>query len=614
MRWVPFVFLVTLCLRRVYSCVSNSNCIAVCLTAGGGSDCFSTLCNPTFRRCDCSGDGVLRLDDTCKKGPVPKAQCTPAFNVTFNVAAWGSPELRATDVISGPSAQLKHLLALGTAAAVGANLSDISVSEVKLRRELVPNSTAPTGLLTIDLDFSFCFSDSISSADVGPGVFELGFKREVEKYAAFKVATIALIHWQKISDGTEASAPLKGGEWQGSSQHATPDNSDGADAGEAMLAFSLIAASVVVVLVISVATWAFFRRSRQKVSASDPELDEEQPGEPAESESRILAHVAAAFRPEEVDDDKVFQESCIEILEGDVVEVVAGGGGWFYGRVLSSSSTSVTGEESSERVGYFPENCVSWIGSIPGTGSNSQVSGPEQHFLVSVEHGFSPRDMEGGGEAAQESFQCLSLAAGEVVEVLASGGGWIFGHVAGSPDRVGYFPENRATWLGQCASGADATQTGDGMLVQVVKNFSPGVPGDSEEEATESFADSCIALAEGDVVEVAAAGGGWVYGRVVGAPDRVGYFPETRVAWLGRPVVVTGSMEATAHQAASDSGAGPGAAEESAADAIRLQEEREDYQSGKQNLREDLDESQQQALREAAHAALHGTTDSPVCS
>lgn len=575
---------------------------------------------------------MLRLDNTCRKGQVPPAECTPAFNVTFNVAAWGSPELRATDVILGPSAQLKHLLALGTAAAVGANLSEVSVSEVRLRKQVVPNSTAPTGLLTVDLDFSFCFSNSINTADVGPGAFEAGFKRELEKYAAFRLASIALLHWHANSVVSEASAPSNVVQWQGSAQQATPESSGGADAGAILLAFSLIAC-VISVSVISVATWAFFRRSRQKVSA--PELDEEQPSaeldekhpsEAAESEGRILAHVAAAFRPEEVEDDKVFRESCIEILEGDVVEVVAGGGGWFYGRILSSS-TSASGE-SSERMGYFPENCVSWMGNIPGRGSNSQVSGPDKHSLVSVEHGFSPRDMEGGGDAAQESFQCLSLAAGEVVEVLATGGGWIFGQVAGSPERIGYFPENRATWLGQCENDADATRTGDGTLVKVVKSFSPGCPGDSEEEATETFADSCIALAEGDVVEVAASGGGWVYGRVVGAPDRVGYFPETRVTWLGRPVVVTGSTEATAqqaasdsgsteasaHQAASDSGAGPSSAEGSAADGIQFQENREDDESGKQNLREDLDESQQQALREAARAALQGASDSPTCS
>eukprot|EP00435_Cladocopium_sp_Y103_P001422 s5642_g1.t1 len=130
---------------------------------------------------------------------------------------------------------------------------------------------------------------------------------------------------------------------------------------------------------------------------------------------------------------------------------------------------------------------------------------------------------------------CLQVEAGELVEVLAGGAGWLYGQVAGHPERAGYFPENRANWLGATADNEqEAARTQQGVLVKVVQDFAPGSPGDKEEEV--AFADSCLALAQGDVVEVAASGGGWVYGRVVGAPDRHGYFPETRVSWLGRPV------------------------------------------------------------------------------
>lgn len=174
---------------------------------------------------------------------------------------------------------------------------------------------------------------------------------------------------------------------------------------------------------------------------------------------------------------------------------------------------------------------MSWVGKIPRV--SEEVTSADQHALVSVDLGFSPQDVEEGGETMRE--HCLQVEAGELVEVLAGGAGWLYGQVAGHPERAGYFPENRANWLSATAENKqEAARTQQGVLVKVVQDFAPGSPGDKEEEA--AFADSCLALAQGDVVEVAASGGGWVYGRVVGAPDRHGYFPETRVSWLGRPV------------------------------------------------------------------------------
>eukprot|EP00439_Symbiodinium_sp_Y106_P046600 s1143_g5.t4 len=169
----------------------------------------------------------------------------------------------------------------------------------------------------------------------------------------------------------------------------------------------------------------------------------------------------------------------------------------------------------------------SWIGKIP----RAEVACADQHALVFVDHGFTPEDV---AECENLRENCLHLEAGEMVEVLAGGSGWLYGQVAGHPERAGYFPENRATWLGTCEENGEAAKTDRGVLVKVVENYSPGSPGDKEEEV--AFAESCLALAEGDVVEVAASGGGWVYGRVVGSPERHGYFPETRVSWLGKPV------------------------------------------------------------------------------
>jgi len=57
----------------------------------------------------------------------------------------------------------------------------------------------------------------------------------------------------------------------------------------------------------------------------------------------IYASVAEAFRPGDVEDEKSFHESCLELEEGNVVEVVAGGGGWLYGRIISAGEGSAPG-------------------------------------------------------------------------------------------------------------------------------------------------------------------------------------------------------------------------------------------------------------------------------
>ncbi|CAE7456897.1 unnamed protein product [Symbiodinium natans] len=342
----------------------------------------------------------------------------------------------------------------------------------------------------------------------------------MQTYAAFGAgtgATLSVLEFLNLTETSRGSAGANNGTqqgpWTGGPSDGEADTSPG---NSAFVAVLILAVVLVLASTLAVSVWAKMRRARLKVMdaaevntvAQCPDAD------------RVLAHVACAFAPADVEDDKVFRESCLDLSEGDIVEVVAGGGGWFYGRVIS-------GNGDVARMGYFPENRVSWIGKIP----RAEVACADQHALVFVNHGFTPEDVT-EGENLRDN--CLHLEAGEVVEVLAGGSGWLYGQVAGHPERAGYFPENRATWLGSCEENDEAAKTDQGVLVKVVANYSPGSPGDKEEEVT--FAESCLALAEGDVVEVAASGGGWVYGRVVGSPERHGYFPETRVSWLGKPV------------------------------------------------------------------------------
>jgi len=449
-----------------------------------------------------------------------QAQCEPGFRVTFNVAGAPTPEISLQDVQTNqPSDKLGSLVSLGVASALKVSLDEVAISNLTLKSSAnsagVNDSVA---LIVFDLIFDFCSSSAVMSVD--KNLFETDFKSKVQFYAAFSVpSTIAMLELENLtsSEPTNASNPDSGDPWAGVQEPPADSSDDGH-----VLTILVVAVVLLLAVTLAVSVWAKSRRHTAKVHDNRP-ADVEAPAAP--DVERVLAHVACPFSPADVEDDKVFRESCLDLSEGDIVEVIAGGGGWFYGRIISNS-----GSETGDRMGYFPENRVSWIGKIPRV--SEEVTNADQHALVSVDLGFSPKDIE-EGETWRE--HCLQVEAGEVVEVLAGGSGWLYGQVAGNPERSGYFPENRANWLGASAdSQEEAARTQQGALVKVVQDFAPGSPGDKEEEV--AFADSCLALAEGDVVEVAASGGGWVYGRVVGAPDRHGYFPETRVSWLGRPV------------------------------------------------------------------------------
>merc|ERR1711998_791049 len=135
----------------------------------------------------------------------------------------------------------------------------------------------------------------------------------------------------------------------------------------------------------------------------------------------------------------------------------------------------------------------------------------EEGMLVTPHFDFSADDVE--DETWQKS--CLAIQEGEVVEVMAAGGGWLYGRITGvETERVGYFPENRITWL--CSpvhagdeqlpgkvtdDGGELSGSAPGWLVRVGSSFSPGSPGDAEEELadqTPDFSECCLALALGD--------------------------------------------------------------------------------------------------------------------
>lgn len=471
-----------------------------------------------------------------------------------------SPEIRFDDLNAGnASAPLAVIVRRSVGAALQRPVQDVAVSEARLLRH--SDDGASSGLLACDLSFGFCATAELG--ELSPPEFEVAWRSEALQYTAFDRSTVRLVRLSILASSRENSAGgaatpaapvLRAGNEQGS---ANRDPGGGGLNTGAVVLLSMCAVAALIFLALVALAYSM-RRSRhlRKIQAAAEEWEAEAAEEgtladEAGAEQQVLAHVTYGFSPTVVEDDKLFRDSCLELQSGDIVEVVAGGGGWLCGRLIRVNSS---GEQESdehregaagpsvERFGFFPENYVTWLGQLSDEGLYSTA---EQHLLVNVERSFSPEDLqqpceEGGPCAAEISLgteNMLRLDGGEVVQVLSGGGGWLYGCVAGEPDRAGYFPESCASpalGAGGSAEAGAAGSSPQSRLVQVARSFSPGSPGDAEEEV--SFAEVCIALAEGDLVEVAASGGGWLYGRVVGAPERAGYFPETRVAWLSRPI------------------------------------------------------------------------------
>jgi len=212
-----------------------------------------------------------------------------------------------------------------------------------------------------------------------------------------------------------------------------------------------------------------------------------------DKQEATIACVTHPFVPDIEAEEEEFRDRCLELGEGDVVEVVAGGGAWLYGRVVGMP----------ERAGFFPESRVSWVGRpmagvpLPNTVGQSDpiaqgmvdtnadhvqlnVETPTSHTagvalgtprhddlfqtersgspvgppigandedigpLVRVTSAFSRHEVEGQDDVSRNS---LTVEGGELLQVLAVGAGWVYGQMCDNPAKVGYVPEDRVEWV-----------------------------------------------------------------------------------------------------------------------------------------------------------------------
>jgi len=219
---------------------------------------------------------------------------------------------------------------------------------------------------------------------------------------------------------------------------------------------------------------------------------------PEEKGALVLATLV--FTPPEPAELLEQGHAWLALNEGDIVQVEACGAEWIYGHLATETN----------RVGFFPATCAAWLGrplqdalhaetlgraaqglpdwSPPGSpvyvdqhlrlqtvaastlaDRNEELEvmpGPRQHSSTLatssiVESADTQRVLSPSGPTVQinlafnaaEVFgtslppeQCLPLQGGEAVEVIGAGAGWLYGRLVQDPERMGYFPEDRATW------------------------------------------------------------------------------------------------------------------------------------------------------------------------
>jgi len=180
-------------------------------------------------------------------------------------------------------------------------------------------------------------------------------------------------------------------------------------------------------------------------------------------------------------------------------------------------------------------------------------------------HSFVPEELPETEDGFKEG--CLSIQAGDVLEVEASGGLWLYGKLAQEQEKSGFFPMNRVAWLGHPlrddlpvhtlgrpdagmadwsppaspahesnlrgaptdpVAGSPVLEDAHGPCVYVTTAFNASEVDDATGRLTPQ---QCLTVAEGEAVKVTAAGAGWLYGHVVGDESRAGYFPEDRATW-----------------------------------------------------------------------------------
>lgn len=460
-RWWPLLVLLGAAVAAAtLDCRSTAACLFTCGTAlaleGATEEVAERCevqCDATHRRCACTSASapLMLAGGSCAAeedagGPAGQPDCTGTHEALFYVAAAISPEVQAEHVVSGAaSQQLVAILRLGTAAGLQWPLRNVSIVEVVLMRgEFDLNGTlAARGVVQFDLTFGFCATSGTAAGQLlaEPQLqdFEQRFRLEVQRFATFHGASLNLVRLTSLRNATTLTTPATtpvplssiGGAGGGpSAAVAADDDGESHEAGW-VLAATLVALAAGAALSGAALLAARRRFGRSRIEAC--ELGDEPQGETSELPA-----------PLDEDAGQAYAEAVVEDGRADGAE-----------------------EGSEVTVVLAPVVCA-----------------------------FDPGAVEVGDDEAASWMResCLELQKGEVVQVTAAvGSGWLYGCIAGRPERAGCFPESCVPWHQELHEGAAAGEQ--------VNTSQPNLEGTPDPEVSSSR----DAAADGESPEAPAA-------------------------------------------------------------------------------------------------------------
>jgi len=407
------------------ACTDDATCELRC--AGSNTSC-TAVCSSLLGTCVCQQGEALRKDGGCSQteAPVPQNTCVDEnYRVTFVVVELETHELTMQDVETNrPSAAFITLARRCTAAALGRGVEDVVDLETTLLPDGANNTADYFGLLAARINFDFCVpAPAIETADLGKEAGE-AFSAEASQFVMASFGNMVVLEWKGLGP-TQTSSSTAGAAEEEAAQVEGGDDTRGEGAFNALWAALLVLLLLAIAFVLAV--WWMLRKRLEALPVAFF------PDEPLPSPTG-----AAGETLEAVLESKLAEEDEQHVLLEE---------GKFAAHVSS---------EAAEQPGAADADVVQLPGEAPSTDQLQDSAGKgaeeaaeeENHPYVRAWHHFDFQEIkEGVDPESGVDKHVLSIQKGEVLEVLARGGEWLYGRSCVS-GTAGLFPENRVTWLG----------------------------------------------------------------------------------------------------------------------------------------------------------------------
>eukprot|EP00929_Paragymnodinium_shiwhaense_P101230 TRINITY_DN64172_c0_g1_i1.p1 TRINITY_DN64172_c0_g1~~TRINITY_DN64172_c0_g1_i1.p1 ORF type:complete len:449 (-),score=74.21 TRINITY_DN64172_c0_g1_i1:369-1715(-) len=385
-------------------CSSDNECFARCKLAIAGMSsvteeaCDAVTCDAESARCSCSSNAssfVLRREGWCESmveqsiDVATKIRCEregASHQVLMHVATITPVHVHRlgsndTSTELSNTSELGIIFQRSLEAALHMKAGQVALWRAQLRdhRDGVQNGNSslpvPTrGLQRFDLAFGICAEEgSVVTAEEDIRGFEFEFARHAQEYAVFSLATLRVLSLKRVG----ASASEHGMPSQAESPPAQPQavEADGARVRTLVwLGLPIGAFTICLVLTAFLRSSALLLVTRWQSVGQDkvskvthgsssvlPTLDD--CSAVASSSASALRSLASTtilvcathpFKPTPTDADASAWESCLDLQEGDCMEVSFSDGEWVYGHIVGQP----------ERLGFFPQSHIMWVGRM----------------------------------------------------------------------------------------------------------------------------------------------------------------------------------------------------------------------------------------------------------